>query len=41
MISLINDYSLFGATDDETIEKLFIKLGKENKRKYQKLFTTT
>jgi hypothetical protein len=33
MISLINDYSLFGATDDEMIEMLSIKLGKENNEK--------
>jgi len=30
MISLINDYSLFGLTDDEMIQMLSIKLGKEN-----------
>jgi len=29
MISLINDYSLFGLTDDEMIQMLSIKLGKE------------
>jgi hypothetical protein len=30
MVSLINDYSLFGATDDEMIKMLSIKIGKEN-----------
>lgn len=30
MISHINDYSLFGATDDGMIEMLSIELGKEN-----------
>lgn len=39
MISLINDYSLFGATNDEMITMLSLKQGKENKRKYQKLFS--
>jgi len=33
MISLINDYSLFGATDDEMITMLSLKLGKENNEK--------
>jgi hypothetical protein len=30
---LIDDYSLFGATDDEIIQMLSIKLGKENNEK--------
>jgi hypothetical protein len=29
MISLINDYSLFGATDDEMIQMLSKKIGKK------------
>lgn len=33
MISLINDYTLFGATDDEMITMLSLKLGKENNEK--------
>ena len=33
MISLIHDYSLFGATDDEMIRMLSLKLGKENNEK--------
>jgi len=33
MVSLINDYSLFGASDDELIKMLSIKLGKENNEK--------
>jgi hypothetical protein len=33
MISLINDYSLFGATDDEIIRMLSLKLGKDNSEK--------
>jgi hypothetical protein len=33
MISLINDYSLFGAIDDETVDMLSVKVGKENKEK--------
>jgi hypothetical protein len=33
MISLINDYSLFGGTDDEMIQMLSVKLGKENNEK--------
>ena len=33
MVSLINDYTLFGATDDEMIQMLSIKLGKENNQK--------
>jgi hypothetical protein len=33
MISLINDYSLFGATDDEMIKMLSKKIGKENNEK--------
>ena len=33
IISLINDYSLFGATDEEMIDMLSIKLGKENNEK--------
>src|SRR3954451_11158791 len=33
MISLINDYSLFGATDEEMIRMLSLKLGKENNEK--------
>jgi len=33
MISLINDFSLFGASDDEMIKMLPIKLGKENNEK--------
>ena len=33
MISLINDFSLFGASDDEMIKMLSIKLGKENNEK--------
>jgi hypothetical protein len=33
MVSLINDYSLFGATDEEMIKMLSIKLGKENNEK--------
>lgn len=39
MVSLINDYSLFGATDDEMIDMLSIKLGKENDQKISKLFS--
>jgi hypothetical protein len=33
MISLINDYSLFGASDDEMIRMLSLKLGKDNNKK--------
>ena len=33
MISLITDYTLFGAIDDQMIEILFIDIGKENKEK--------
>ena len=36
MISLINEYSLFGATDDEMITILSLKIGKENKEKISK-----
>jgi hypothetical protein len=36
LISLINDYSLFGARDHEVIQMLSRKIGK----KYQKLFCT-
>ncbi|MGN6346854.1 MAG: hypothetical protein ACTHKF_07130 [Candidatus Nitrosocosmicus sp.] len=37
MISLINDYSLFGATDNEMIDMLSIKLGKENDEKISEI----
>jgi hypothetical protein len=33
MVSLINDYTLFGATNDEMIKMLSIKIGKENNEK--------
>jgi len=33
MVSLINDYSLFGSTDDEMIDMLSVKLGKLNNEK--------
>ncbi len=33
MVSLINDYPLFGATDDDMIKMLSIKIGKENNEK--------
>jgi hypothetical protein len=33
IISLINDYSLFGANDDEMIRMLSLKLGKDNSEK--------
>jgi len=33
MVSLINDYSLFGSTDDEMIKMLSVKLGKLNNEK--------
>jgi len=33
LISLINDYSLFGATDDEMIGMLSKKIGKQNNEK--------
>ena len=33
MVSLINDYSLFGATDNEMIKMLSLKIGKENNEK--------
>src|SRR4051794_9290127 len=33
MVSLINDYSLFGATDNEMIDMLSLKIGKENNEK--------
>jgi hypothetical protein len=33
MSSLINDYSLFGASDDEMIKMLSIKIGKKNNEK--------
>lgn len=33
MVSLINDYSLFGDSDDEMIEMLSKKIGKENNEK--------
>jgi hypothetical protein len=33
MIPLINDYSLFGSTDDEMIQMLSKKIGKENNEK--------
>src|SRR6476469_25886 len=33
MVSLINDYSFFGATDSEMIDMLSLKLGKENNEK--------
>jgi hypothetical protein len=33
MVSLINDYSTFGTTDEEMIKMLSIKLGKENNEK--------
>ncbi len=33
MVSLINDYSLFGATDDEMIHMLSKKIGKEDNEK--------
>ena len=33
MVSLINDYSLFGATDEEMIKMMSIKIGKENNEK--------
>src|SRR3954454_6401783 len=36
IISLINDYSLFGATDDETIQMLSLNLGKEDNEKISK-----
>jgi hypothetical protein len=35
MVSFINDYSIFGASDDEMIKMLSVKIGK----KYQKLFS--
>jgi len=33
LISLINDYSLFGATDNEIIQMLSVKIGKVNRNK--------
>jgi len=36
IISLINDYSLFGASDDEMIRMLSLKLGKDNSEKISK-----
>jgi len=33
MVSLINDYSLFGSTDDEMIKMLSVKLRKLNNEK--------
>ena len=33
MVSLINDYSFFGATDSEMIDMLSLKIGKENNEK--------
>ena len=38
MISLMNEYSLFGATDDEMIQMLSIKISKENNLKFQTFF---
>lgn len=33
MVSLINDYALFGNSDNEMIQMLDVKLGKENNEK--------
>lgn len=33
MVSLINDYSIFGTSDDEMIKVLSAKIGKENNEK--------
>jgi len=41
MVSLINDYSLFGATDDEVITILSLKLGKENNEKISETLLPT
>jgi hypothetical protein len=39
IISMINDYSLFGSHDGEMIKMLSIKLGKENNKKISETFS--